>query len=63
MLDALWQQLCLNDGGIRITVETDHANQNKKQNLLQSLQDYGAIAVKINRRMAKLPVDTEQALR
>ena len=24
MLDAVWQQLCLNDGGRRITVETDH---------------------------------------
>lgn len=37
--------------------------KNKKQNLLQSLQDYGAIAVKINRRTAKLSSDTEQAFR
>ena len=36
--------------------------KNKKKNLLQSLQDYGAIAVNINRRAAKLPADTEQAL-
>ena len=37
--------------------------KNKKQNLLQSLQDYGAIVVKINRQAAKLLGDTEQALR
>ncbi|HST12767.1 MAG TPA: hypothetical protein VLL05_20490 [Terriglobales bacterium] len=30
--------------------------KNKKKNLLQSLQEYGAITVKINRRTAKLPL-------